>query len=91
MVEVGCRGCPQKFGHLESIGETEILAAEISRMLTTLMKKYIRSLQLQLLTPTGEIKPSYRGEARPPEGRSGIISRVEHVERVEWLMKVCSE
>ena len=28
-------------GYLESIEETEILAAEISRMLTTLMKKYI--------------------------------------------------
>ena len=31
----------KEFGYLESIDETEILAAEISRMLTTLMKKYI--------------------------------------------------
>ena len=31
----------KEFGYLESIEDTEILAAEISRMLTTLMKKYI--------------------------------------------------
>ena len=30
----------KEFGYLESIDEAEALAAEISRMLTTLMKKY---------------------------------------------------
>ena len=30
----------QSIGYLESIEETEVLAAEISRMLTTLLKKY---------------------------------------------------
>ena len=31
----------KELGYIESIDEVEVLAAEISRMLTTLMKKYI--------------------------------------------------